>query len=79
MLGRKLLGHVIAMLIKKECERRGEFGLVQTQFVGLGGQVESTIYEIIGPQPARFSDMATARTWFDSAVAASESPQIESA
>lgn len=67
------------MFIRKELDRRGVSSLVQTQGVGLNGKVESTTYEITGPKPGQFSDLATARAWFDTAAAASELVKIEPA
>ena len=61
-----------AMFIRKELERRGNSSLVKTQVVGVNGQIESTTFEITGPRPHQFSDLATAETWFDRAATASE-------
>lgn len=60
------------MFIRKELERRGDASLVKAQFVGINGQIERTTFEITGPRPGQFSDLATARTWFDVAAVASE-------
>lgn len=66
-----------AMFIRKELERRGNFSLVKIQVVGVNGQIESTNFEITGPRPGQFSDLATARTWLDVAAVTSEFIQIE--
>jgi hypothetical protein len=60
------------MFIRKELERRGTSSLVKSQVVGDNGQIESTTFEITGPRPGQFSDLASARTWFDVAAVASE-------
>jgi len=53
------------MLLRRELERRGDVTLVQSQFVGVSGQVCGTTYEITGPEAAHFCDLLEARRIFD--------------
>lgn len=49
------------MVVKRELARVGDRALVQTQFVGVSGQVCSVVYELTGPAPEYFTDYALAR------------------
>lgn len=49
------------MVIKRERDRAGDRVLVETQFIGVSGQVCSTVYELTGPTPEYFTDFAVAR------------------
>lgn len=49
------------MVIKRELARVGDRALVQTQFIGVSGQVCSVVYELTGPEPEYFTDYALAR------------------
>jgi len=63
------------MVIRRELARVGDRSLVQTQFVGVSGQVCSVVYELTGPTPQHFTEYAeAARALHDagSAVAWSE-------
>lgn len=48
------------MVISRELARIADRALVQTQFVGVSGQVCSVVYEITGPVPQHFTDYAAA-------------------
>lgn len=48
------------MVIKRELARVGERALVQTQFIGVSGQVCSVVYELTGPDPQHFTEYAEA-------------------
>jgi len=48
------------MVIKRELAKVGECVLVQTQFIGVSGQVCSVVYELTGPCPQHFTDYALA-------------------
>lgn len=48
------------MVIKRELARAGDCVLMQTQFIGVSGQVCSTVYELTGPCPQHFTDYALA-------------------
>lgn len=48
------------MVIKRELARNGDRALVQTQFIGVSGQVCSVVYELTGPAPEYFTDYALA-------------------
>lgn len=48
------------MVIKRELARNGDRALVQTQFIGVSGQVCSVVYELTGPAPEFFTDYALA-------------------
>lgn len=49
------------MVIKRELDRVGDRVLVQTQFIGVSGQVCSVVYELTGPSPEYFTDLAVAQ------------------
>ena len=49
------------MVIKRELDRAGDRVLVETQFIGVSGQVCSTVYELTGPTPEHFTDFAVAQ------------------
>lgn len=49
------------MVVKRELNRVGNRVLVQTQFIGVSGQVCSTVYELTGPAPEYFTDYALAQ------------------
>ncbi len=49
------------MVIKRELARIGDRALVQTQFIGVSGQVCSVVYELTGPTPEYFTDYALAQ------------------
>lgn len=53
------------MLLRRELERRGDFTLVQSQFIGVSGQVCGTTYEITGPEPGHFHELFEARRVFE--------------
>jgi len=55
------------MVIKRELARVGERALVQTQFIGVSGQVCSTVYELTGPYPQHFTEYADAERALQSA------------
>ncbi len=44
------------MVIKRELARVGDRVLVQTQFIGVSGQVCSVVYELTGSTPEYFTD-----------------------
>ncbi|WP_439478408.1 hypothetical protein [Brevundimonas sp.] len=44
------------MVIKRELARVGDRVLIQTQFIGVSGQVCSVVYELTGPTPEYFTD-----------------------
>ena len=48
------------MVIKRELARNGDRALVQTQFIGVSGQVCSVVYELTGPAPEYFTDYVLA-------------------
>ncbi|MBA3049087.1 MAG: hypothetical protein KKE42_11330 [Alphaproteobacteria bacterium] len=48
------------MVIRRELARVGEHSLVETQFVGVSGQVCSVVYELTGPTPQHFTEYAEA-------------------
>jgi len=48
------------VVIKRELARVGMRALVQTEFVGVSGQVCSVVYELTGPVPQHFTDYAKA-------------------
>lgn len=48
------------MVIKRELARLGARALVQTQFVGVSGQVCSIVYEVTGPTTEHFTEYAEA-------------------
>jgi hypothetical protein len=48
------------MVIKRELDRAGNRVLVETQFIGVSGQVCSIVYELTGPTPEYFTDLAVA-------------------
>ena len=66
------------MLIRREFERRGDPSLVQTQIIGIDGQIERMTYQITGPRPGRFRDLASALAWFNDSAAASKTGQTAS-
>lgn len=49
------------MVIKQELDRVGDRVLVQTQFIGVSGQVCSVVYELTGPTPEYFTDYSVAQ------------------
>ena len=49
------------MVIKRELDRVGDRVLVQTEFIGVSGQVCSVVYELTGPTPEYFTDVAEAQ------------------
>ncbi len=49
------------MVIKSELARVGDRALVQTQLIGVSGQVCSVVYELTGPAPEYFTDYLLAR------------------
>jgi hypothetical protein len=49
------------MVIKRELDRVGDRVLVQTEFIGVSGQVCSVVYELTGPTPEYFTDVAVAQ------------------
>lgn len=49
------------MVIKRQLDRVGDRMLVQTQFIGVSGQVCSVVYELTGPAPEYFTDYALAQ------------------
>ena len=49
------------MVIKRELDRVGDRVLVETQFIGVSGQVCSVVYELTGPAPEYFTDFDLAR------------------
>lgn len=49
------------MVIKRELARVGDRVLVQTQFIGVSGQVCSVVYELTGPAPEYFTDYLLAQ------------------
>jgi hypothetical protein len=49
------------MVIKRELDRIGDRVLVETQFIGVSGQVCSVVYELTGPVPEFFTDHDLAR------------------
>lgn len=49
------------MVIKQELDRVGDRVLVQTQFIGVSGQVCSVVYELTGPTPEYFTDYVVAQ------------------
>lgn len=53
------------MLLRRELERRGDITLIQSQFIGVSGQVCGTTYEVTGPRPGQFCELAEARRIFD--------------
>ena len=55
------------MVIRRELTRRGDQLLIEVQFVGVGGQVCSTTYEVEGPETLRFASRveAEAALWAD--------------
>ena len=53
------------MLLRRELERRGDFTLVQSQVIGVSGQVCGTTYEITGSEAGQFCDLFEARKIFD--------------
>ena len=53
------------MLLRRELERRGDFTLVQSQVIGVSGQVCGTTYEITGSEAGHFCDLFEARKIFD--------------
>lgn len=55
------------MLIHTELERSGAWTLVRRQFVGVSGQVCGATYELRGPRPGLFGDLAEARAAFERA------------
>lgn len=57
------------MVIKQELDRVGDRVLVQTQFIGVSGQVCSVVYELTGPRPEYFTDIAVAQRALQSAGA----------
>ncbi len=56
------------MVIKQELDRVGDRVLVQTQFIGVSGQVCSVVYELTGPTPEYFTDIAVAQRALQSTV-----------
>lgn len=58
------------MVIKRELARVGERALVQTQFIGVSGQVCSTVYELTGPDPQHFAEYAEAQQALQTAMPA---------
>lgn len=48
------------MVIRRELARVGERAVVQTQFIGVSGQVCSVVYELTGPYPQHFTEYAEA-------------------
>lgn len=52
------------MVIKRELDRVGDRVLVQTQFIGVSGQVCSVVYELTGAAPEYFTDYALAQRAF---------------
>lgn len=58
-------GSAYAMLLRRELERRGDITLIQSQFIGVSGQVCGTTYEVTGPRPGQFCSLAEARRIFD--------------
>lgn len=65
------------MVIKRELARLGARALVQTQFIGISGQVCSIVYEVTGPTTEHFTEYAEAERALRSAepVAAWREPQ----
>lgn len=65
------------MVIKRELARLGARALVQTQFIGISGQVCSIVYEVTGPTTEHFTEYAEAERALRSAepVAAWRKPQ----
>ena len=61
------------MVIKQELDRVGDRALVQTQFIGVSGQVCSVVYELTGPTPEYFTDFVVAQRALQSSVADRES------
>ena len=49
------------MVIKRELDRMGDRMLVETQFIGVSGQVCSVVYELTGAAPEYFTDYDLAR------------------
>lgn len=58
------------MVIKRELDRVGDRVLVQTEFIGVSGQVCSVVYELTGPTPEYFTDVAVAQKALHETVAA---------
>jgi len=56
------------MLTRSEVARSGAVVLIKQQFVGVSGQVCSTTYELAGPRPGHYRDLAEARAAFDGAL-----------
>jgi hypothetical protein len=65
------------MVIKRELARLGARALVQTQFIGISGQVCSIVYEVTGPTTEHFTEYAEAERALRSTepVAAWREPQ----
>ena len=51
-------------MIRTELHRAGAWILIKQQFVGVSGQVCSVTYELTGPVPAHFNDLAEATAAF---------------
>lgn len=64
------------MVIKRELARVGDRVLVQTQFIGVSGQVCSVVYELTGPAPEYFTDYLLAQRALQSASAERESCDV---
>lgn len=60
------------MVITRELDRAGDRVLIQTQFIGVSGQVCSTVYELTGPTPEYFTDFIVARNALRSTDAAQD-------
>jgi len=43
------------MITRRELERAEDRSLIEVQFVGVSGQVCSTTWEIVGPEPGVFT------------------------
>jgi hypothetical protein len=53
-----------AVVIRTQLQRAGEWALIKQQFIGVSGQVCSVTYELTGPAPAHFNDLAEATAAF---------------
>lgn len=64
------------MVIKRELDRAGDRVLVQTQFIGVSGQVCSVVYELTGPTPEYFTDYSAAQQALQAAGADRKTPEF---
>ncbi len=64
------------MVIKQELDRAGDRVLIQTQFIGVSGQVCSVVYELTGPTPEFFTDYGVAQQALQSAGADREAAGV---